>query len=252
MCDGGAISGPTIAAYIATGAVVAGAGMQYSASKQQATATANARLDEVNRQGSIMRDNIRLQNVQRQDAVQSRKQFQQQTLPAFTREGLDKDQATEQTRLQSALTTAGNRALAPSTGDAASANSAVASSAGPDAPTNNDQAYQSALADQMSYANAYGAGQTRAQAAIAALGRAQELGGERLQKSGMGLTLNAAKLAAYNRAISANGLYSNASNGLYQNAAENAANKGAGLALAGSTLSTIGNAGYSYASAGKV
>lgn len=250
MCDGGAVSGPAIAAYIAAGTAVAGAGLQYKSSQDQASAAAKAQLDETDRQGSIMRDNINLQNAQRQDAEQSRKQFQQETLPAFTRESLDKDQATEQTRLQSALTTAGNRALTPSTGDAASANSAVVSSAGPAAPTNNDQAFQSALADQMSYANAYGAEQTRAQAAIAALGRAQQLGGERLQKSGMGLTLNGAKLAAYNRAIAANGLYSNASNGLYQNAAESAANKGVGLALAGSTLSTIGNAGYSYASKG--
>jgi hypothetical protein len=248
MCDGGAISGPTAMAIAS--AVVAGAGtaVAYKGSRDSQDAAAQAKLAETARQGKVMQSNMALQQQQQQDSINSRDKFQTETLPAFTRESVDQDQATEQTRLQAALASAGQRAT-PTTGDAASANNSVSvGGEAPAAPSQNSGAYHAALGDQLGYAQQFGDQQTRAQAAMAALGRAQQLGGERLQTAGQSITLANAKNSALTRAINANGLLSNASTGLYQSKAEKAANKGAGMALLGSSLSTLGNAGYSYAS----
>lgn len=242
MCDG-----VSAAAAITAGLAAVGGTMQYKASQQQATASAGAQLDETRRQGEIMRRNQGIQQQQREDAKTSRKRFQQETLPAFTREGLDADQATESTRLQAALNTAGQRALTPTTSDAAAGNSSVVTGGGgPSAPSNNTQAFQSALSQQLGYASDFGSRQARAQAAMAALTRAQQLGGERLQNAGTAITLSNAKGGVLNRALGANGLFSNASGQFYQSEADRAANKGASMALLGSSLSTLGNAGYSY------
>lgn len=244
MCDAVSISAAVAAAAAATGGA-----MQYKSSQAQASAMGQAQEAEGRRQGEVMRSNISLQNQQRQDAEKSHKAFQQDTLPAFTRKGLEADQATEQTRLQGALVSAGNRAITPGTGDAAAANTSVSTGGGaPSAPTGGSQAYSSALSNQLAYGSAYNADQGKAQAAMLALSRAQQMGGDRLQLAGQSITLRNAKLAALNRAISANGLYSNTSTEYYQSQAGRAANAGAGLGLAGGALSTLGNAGYSYAS----
>lgn len=247
MCDGGAVSGPTIAAYASAAAAVIGGGLSYKASQDNVGALAKTELAETARQGRIMQSNMQIQRQQRADAEKSRDRFQEETIPAFTRQGVDADQATEASRLEAALTAAGQRAAAPSSGDAAARSSTVTTSGGAPAAPVSSGAYESAMSDQLGYADAYGAQQGKAQAAMAALTRAYQLGGERLQRAGTSITLANSKNAALNRAITANGLYSNASTGLYQSEADKAADKGAGLALLGSSLSTMGNAGYGYA-----
>lgn len=227
-------------------AAAAGGAASYSASQKQQQAQDNAQLSETKRQGDVMRSNMQMQDRQRQDAEQARGRFEENTLPAFTRKGLDADTATEQTRLQTALQSAGQRAFTPSTG-ASGKSSAVTTSSNPSAPVSGS-GFEAAFADQLGGVQARGNQQASAQAAMAALVRARQLGGERLQNAGQAITLSNARNAALNRAISANGLYSGASSALYQNEAEKAANKGAGLALLGSSLSTMGNAGYSYGS----
>lgn len=248
MCDGGAISGPTIAALVSGAAAVTGGLIQHKSSQEQQAAQASAQLDETRRQSGVMRNNMQLQDRQREDAQRTRERFEEETLPAFTRGSLDQDQATEQTRLQAALTQAGNRALTPSTGDASAASASVTTGGSPAAPSVTSRGFQSVLGEQIGQAQEFGAGQTRAQAAMAALSRAQQLGGERLQQAGTNINLSNAKLAALNRAIAANGLLGAASGQRYLTESEKAANKGAGLALAGTTLSTLGNVGYSVAS----
>ena len=249
MCDGGAVSGPTIAAYASAAAAVAGGALTYKASADNQNALAQTELAENQRQGKIMQSNMALQNQQRADAQNSRDKFQAETLPAFTRPTIEADQAVEASRLQSALAQAGQRA-APSTGDASARSTTVATSGGSPSAPQSSPSYQAALENQLGYVNEFGAQQGRAQAAMAALTRAQQLGGERLQTAGQNITLSNARNAALNRAITANGLYSNASTGLYRSAADKAADKGAGMALAGSSLSTLGNIGYGYSSGG--
>jgi hypothetical protein len=79
-----------------------------------------------------------------------------------------------------------------------------------------------------------------------ALGRARELGVDRLRQSGENISLINNQMSALNRPIQANDLYSQASSRLYQNDSETAANKGAGTRLAGQVLQSLGQLGYSY------
>lgn len=248
MCDGGAISGPTAAAIASAVVAAAGTGIAYKGSMDAQDAAAKTKLAETARQSKVMQGNMAMQRQQQEDALRARDKFQENTIPAFTRESVDADKATQQIRLQAALTAAGQRAT-PTTGDAAAVNHSVTTGGeAPAAPSQNAGAYRAALDGQLGYAQQFGEQQTRAQAAMAALGRAQQLGGERLQLAGQSITLANAQNSALNRAINANGLLSNASTGLYQSQAEKAANKGAGLSLLGSSLSSLGGAGYSYAS----
>jgi hypothetical protein len=110
--------------------------------------------------------------------------------------------------------------------------------------------YANDLAKVMAYNQAYGNQQANAQAALAAMDRANMLGGERLQRSGEQIGMTANQLNALNRPMQANQLLSNASQNLYGSDANMAQLKGGGWDLAGKLLSTAGSIGLGAASGG--
>ena len=243
-------------AWVAIAAVVAtaaGTAMQMSASNKQQNAAANARLQEVTRQGSIMQDNMRLQDQQRADALESRKKFQDNTLDAYTPEKLAADKAANQTPLASALTAAGDRGASSLSADATRSTGSVKvgdSSSGQDSARSGSTAYDSALADQLARASGINQQQSGAQSVMQALSQARIQGNQRLQDSANLIQLAGARNQALNRPLAANGLLSNASSNYYAGQQQAVANTGAGTALAGQGLTTLGNIGYSAASSG--
>ncbi len=244
----------TIGTIVSLAAAGTGTVLQQRASSQQADAMKQENASEQRRQSGIMRDQMRLQEQQRQDALEARKKFQTGTLDAYTREGIEKDQQTQQTRIGGALKAAGERAVPVASGDATRSTGNVRlASADPtarDARSEGTASYRNALAQAAQRAAGVNAQQAGTQGALLALGRAQQMGGERLQTAGQGIQLSNARLGVLNPPRQALGLLSGASTQLYGSRAEDAANEGAGLALAGSTLQALGNVGYSYASKG--
>lgn len=233
---------------------VAGTAVSARASNQQQSAAANARLKEVGRQGSIMQDQMRLQDQQRQDALQSRKTFQDNTLDAYTPDRLAADTAANQNPLAQALAAAGDRAAAPLAADATRTTGAVQvqdASQGRDAQRAGTSAYDQQLANQLAYAGGINQQQSGAQAAMQALTQAQIAGNQRLTDSANLLQLAGARNQALNRPLAANNLLSNASSNYYAGQQEDVMNKGAGMALAGQGLTTLGDIGYGAASQGK-
>ena len=235
-------------AIAALASTAAGVGMQAYGARQQQGAMANARLQEVSRQGEIMRKQMGLQKQQEQDALRARKSFQDNTLNAYTREGVEADTAAETDKFAQALTAAGDQAYAGNIGADASAANGTISVEGA-APSSDTNSYRNALGTQLSYAQGYGNQQAQAQAALMALGRAREMGADRLRQSGEGISLVNNQMSALNRPIQANDLYSQASSRLYQADSELAANKGAGFMLAGQGLQGLGQLGYGYSTA---
>lgn len=245
----------TIIAGISALTAAGGAVAQSRAASQQADAQKREQGNETRRQGAIMRDQARLQEQQRQDALEARKRFQNESLNAFTRENIERDSSEAQTGLAAALKAAGERAIPAASGaDATAQTGAVsvadASPRGVDARGESTNAFRSALRAAAQRAAGFNDQQAAAQGGLLALGRAQQLGGQRLQSAGENIQLQNAKLAALGRPRQALGLLSSASSGLYQQRAEDASNEGAGLALAGSVAQSLGNLGYSYASSG--
>gem|GEM_PF-4069565 len=227
--------------------------MQASASASQARAAATARLQEVSRQGAIMQDNMAIQAQQRQDALQSRRAFQDQTLAAYTPDKLAADRAANQAPLTAALTAAGDRGSSPLSADATRSTGAVQvgdAGSGQDSQAAGSTAYAAALASQLARAGGINQQQAQAQAAMQALGQARIAGNQRLQDSANMIQLAGARNQALNRPLAANGLLSNASENYYQSQQEKILNTGAGLRLGGQTLSTLGNVGMSAASSG--
>lgn len=250
MCD---VITPTVAAYAALASTAAGAALSMRASNQQQSAAANARLQEVKRQGSIMQDQMRLQEQQRQDALQSRKAFQENTLNAYTPENIAADAAAQQNPLTSALVAAGDRAAAPLAADATRNAGTVKvenTNQGQDSLRAGSSAYDQALAANLANASGINQQQASAQAAIQALAQARIAGNQRLQDSADMIQLAGARNQALNRPLAANNLLSNASSQYYAGQQENVLNKGAGAALAGQALSTLGNIGYAAVSKG--
>jgi hypothetical protein len=235
-----------VAAAVST---VAGIGMQARASNQQQSAMASARLQEVSRQGEIMRRQMGLQKQQEEDALRSRKSFQDNTLKAYTRENVEQDTNEQANKFAQALAAAGDQAYAGSMGGDASQSTGTVSVEGatPSAETNS---YRNALNTQLSYAQDYGDQQAKAQAALMALGRARELGLDRLRQSGENISLVNSQMSAINRPVQAYDLMSGGSRQLYGVQGEAAANKGAGLMLAGQGMQALGQLGYSAATAG--
>ena len=218
--------------------------MQAKGSRDQQSAMANTRLQEVSRQSEIMRKQMGLQKQQEEDSLRARKSFQDNTLPAITRENVEADTTDQAANLAQALEAAGNQAYAGSIGgDVSQATGAVSVEGEPSSDTNS---YRNALNTQLSYAKDYGSQQAQAQAALMALARARELGIDRLRQSGENISLINNQMSALNRPIQANDLYSQASSRLYENESETAANKGAGTMLAGQGLQALGQLGYSY------
>lgn len=232
-------------AVAATAATVGGITMQAKASGDQQKAMANARLQEVGRQGEIMRRQMGLQKQQEEDMLRSRKSFQDNTLNAYTRENVEQDTNEQTNKLAEALAAAGEQAYAGSMGGDASQSTGTVSVEGgtPSADTNS---FRNALNTQLSYAQDYGDQQAKAQAALMALGRARELGMDRLRQSGENISLVNSQMSALNRPVQAYDLMSGASRQLYGVQGEAAANKGAGLAIAGQGVQALGQLGYSY------
>jgi hypothetical protein len=236
MCD------PISIAAVASTA--AGIGLQASASRSQQSAMANARLQELGRQGEIMRKQMGLQKQQEEDSLRARKSFQDNTLNAITRENVEGDTTDQSAKFAQALQAAGDQAYAGSMGgDVSQATGAVSVEGNPSSDTNS---YRNALNTQLSYARDFGSQQAQSQAALMALGRARELGADRLRQSGENISLVNNQMSALNRPIQANDLYSQASSRLYQSDSERAANKGAGAMLAGQALQSLGQLGYGY------
>jgi len=229
-------------------ATAAGIGMQAKASSDQQNALAGARLKEVGRQGDIMRKQMDLQKQQEEDSLRARKSFQENTLPAFTRENVEQDTNDQSARFAQALQAASDQAYAGSMGGDASQSTGTVSVEGatPSADTNS---YRNALNTQLSYARDFGNQQAQSQAALMALSRARELGIDRLRQSGENISLVNNQMSALNRPIQANDLFSQASNRLYQTEAEKAANAGAGTMLAGQALQALGQLGYGASTA---
>jgi hypothetical protein len=223
-------------------------GLQAKASRDQQSAMARTRLQEVSRQGDIMRKQMSLQKQQEADALRSRKSFQDNTLNAYTRENVDADTADQTNKFAQALSAAGDQAYAGSMGADASQPTDTVSVEGA-VPSYGNNSYRNALNTQLSYAQGFGDQQARAQAALMALGRARELGVDRLRQSGEGISLVNNQMNALNRPIQANDLYSQASSRLYQSDAERAANKGSGMMLTGQALQGLGQLGYAATTA---
>lgn len=232
----------SIAALVST---AAGIGLQARAANQQQKAMASARLQEVSRQGEIMRRQMGLQKQQEEDALRSRKSFQDNTLNAYTRENVEQDTSEQTDKFAQALAAAGDQAYAGSMGGDASQSTGTVSVEG-GAPSTDANSYRNALNTQLSYAQDYGDQQAKAQAALMALGRARELGLDRLRQSGENISLVNSQMSALNRPIQANDLLSNSSSQLYRTQGEQAANKGAGMMLAGQGLQALGQLGYMY------
>jgi hypothetical protein len=233
---------------VSAAVTVAGMGVQAKASRDQQNALANTRLKEVSRQGEIMRKQMGLQKQQEEDSLRARKSFQENTLPAFTRENVEQDTADQSAKFAQALQAAGNQAYAGSMGGDASQDTGTVS-VEEAAPSFDGNSYRNALNTQLSYARDFGNQQAQSQAALMALGRARELGIDRLRQSGEGISLVNNQMTALNRPIQANDLYSRASSKLYETEAERAANKGAGTRLAGQALQGLGQLGYGAATA---
>lgn len=232
----------------AVAATVGGIGLQAKASSAQQSALAGSRLREASRQSEIMQKQMGLQKQQEADALRARQSFQDNTLPAFTRENVEADTNDQSAKFAQALQAAGNQAYAGSTGgDASQATGTV--SVEDAAPSSDTNSYRNALNTQLSYAKDFGNQQAQAQAALMALGRARELGIDRLRQSGENISLVNNQMSALNRPIQANDLYSQASSRLYQTEAERAANKGAGTMLAGQALQGLGQLGYAAGTA---
>lgn len=232
----------SIAALVST---AAGIGMQARAANQQQSAMASARLQEVGRQGEIMQRQMALQKQQEEDSLRSRKSFQDNTLKAYTRENVEQDTNEQTDKFAEALAAAGDQAYAGSMGGDASQSTGTVSVEGA-TPSTDTNSYRNALNTQLSYAQSYGDQQAKAQAALMALGRARELGMDRLRQSGENISLVNNQMSALNRPIQANDLLSNSSSQLYRTQGEAAANKGAGLMLAGQGMQALGQLGYSY------
>ena len=232
-------------AVAATVSTVAGIGMQAKASNDQQKAMASARLQEVGRQGEIMQKQMALQKQQEEDSLRSRKSFQDNTLKAYTRENVEQDTNEQTDKFAEALAAAGDQAYAGSIGGDASQATGTVSVEGT-TPSSDTNSYRNALNTQLSYAQDYGDQQARAQAALMALGRARELGMDRLRQSGENISLVNNQMSAFNRPMQAYDLMSGASRQLYGVQGEAAANKGAGLALAGQGVQALGQLGYSY------
>jgi hypothetical protein len=231
-------------------ATVGGIGMQAYGSRQQQSALANTRLNEVKRQGEIMQNQMALQKQQDQDSLRARQNFKENTLNAYTREKVEADTDQQTNKFTQALQAAGDQAYAGSSGaDAYAPTDAVQTVEG-GTPSSEGNSYRNALGTQLSYAQSYGDQQAKAQAALMALGRARELGVDRLQRSGDGITLANAQLGVLNRPIQANDLLSQSSSRLYETQAEQAANKGSGWRFAGQTLQSLGQLGYGAGTAG--
>lgn len=243
MCE------PVTIASIAS-AVVAGAGtvVSHRAASQAADATKRAEGNESRRQNAIQTNERRLQEQQRADALESRKGFQENTLGSFTREKMDADADSAAGGLSAALASAGDRAIAkPTGGDATAATGTVAVSGDP-LPSQGGSSYKAAFRDAMTRARGINLEQSTAQGALAALGKARQRGNDRLTAAGQQIMLANSRLGALNRPQAAFNVMKDSSRQLYGADAIKAQNAGAGLALAGSTLSSLGQAGYSYAS----
>ena len=243
-------------AWYAIGSLVisaVGTGVSYNASQKQAGAAAGARLEEVKRQGSVMQDQMKLQEQQRADALQSRKAFQDNTLSAYTPDKLAADSAANQNPFAQALAAAGDRASAPLAADATRTTGAVQvenAGQGRDSQAAGSSAYDQALAANLARASGINTQQSGAQAAMQALAQARIAGNQRLQDSADAIQLAGARNQALNRPLSANNLLSNASSNYYASQQEDVLNKGAGTALAGQALTTLGTLGYQGASSG--
>jgi hypothetical protein len=232
-------------ALVSAAVAVAGTAVSVKGSRDQQSAMAKTRLQEVSRQSEIMRKQMGLQKQQEEDSLRARKSFQENTLPAFTRENVEADTTDQAVNFAQALQAAGNQAYAGSMGgDTSQATGTVSVEGG--LPSSDTNSYRNALNTQLSYAKDYGSQQAQAQAALMALGRARELGVDRLRQSGENISLINNQMSALNRPIQANDLYSQASSRLYENDSETAANKGAGTMLAGQALQSLGQLGYSY------
>lgn len=231
----------------------AGTAVSYNASQKQASAAATARLQEVKRQGSVMQDQMKLQEQQRQDALQSRKAFQDKTLDAYTPEKLAADSDAAQNPLTAALSAAGERAASPISADATRTSGTVQvdnGSQGQDSARAGSSVYDAQLAAQLAHAGGLNAQQSGAQAALQALAQARISGNQRLQDSADAIQLAGARNQALNRPLSANNLLSNASSQYYASQQDDVLNKGAGQALAGQALTSLGTIGYGAASGG--
>lgn len=243
----------TIIALASAAAAAGGTALSIRASNQQQKAAANARLQETQRQGSIMQDQMKLQEQQRADALQSRKAFQDNTLSAYTPDKLAADSAANQNPFAQALAAAGDRASAPLAADATRTTGAVQvdnGGQGRDSQAAGSSAFDQALAANLAHASGINTQQSGAQAAMQALAQARIAGNQRLQDSADAIQLAGARNQALNRPLSANNLLSNASSQYYAGQQEDVLNKGAGAALAGQTLSTLGQLGYGAASSG--
>lgn len=248
MCE--PISLGTIASLALT---AGGTALSMRASNQQQSAAANARLKEVGRQGSIMQDQMKLQEQQRADALQSRKAFQDNTLSAYTPDQLAADSAAAQNPLAAALSAAGERAASPISADATRTTGSVQvqnAGQGQDSQRAGSSAYDAQLAAQLAHAGGMNQQQSGAQAAMQALAQARIAGNQRLQDSADAIQLAGARNQALNRPLSANNLLSNASSQYYASEQEKVANKGAGTMLAGAGLGMLGQMGYQAASSG--
>jgi hypothetical protein len=200
-----------------------------------------------------MQDQMRLQEQQRQDALQSRKAFQNETLSAYTPENLAADSAAAQNPLSAALSAAGERAAAPISADATRSSGTVKvdnGSQGQDSQRAGSSAYDAQLAAQLAHAGGINQQQSNAQSVMQALAQARISGNQRLQDSADAIRLAGARNQALNRPLSANNLLSNASSQYYASQQEDVLNKGASQALAGQALTTLGTMGYGAASGG--
>jgi len=250
MCD---VITPTVLGIASIAAAAGGTALSMRASNAQQSAAASARLKEVQRQGDIMRDQMRLQDQQREDALNARKAFQNETLSAYTPDKLASDTAANQNPLTAALAAAGERAAAPIAADATRASGSVKvenAGQGQDSQKAGSSAYDAQLAAQLAHASGINQQQSSAQAAMQALAQARIAGNQRLQSSADAIQLAGARTQALNRPLAANNLLSNASSNYYAGQQEDVLNKGAGTALAGQALSTLGTIGYSYGSQG--
>lgn len=244
---------PTAAIIASTAISGGGALLSHRASQQQQGAASTARLKEVGRQGSIMQDQIRLQEQQRQDALESRRAFQQNTLPAYTPERVAQDATDNQNPLAAALAAAGARATVPIMADATRATGNVevgGISQGKDSRPAGSAVFDQQLADQLAKAGGINIQQSTAQAAMQALAQARIAGNQRLQDSYEKIRMAGARSQAINRPLAANNLLASASARDYANQQESIDDEGAGLALAGQTLGSLGDLSYFGASKG--
>lgn len=243
----------TIISIASAVAAAGGTALSMRASNQQQSAAANARLQEAKRQGSIMQDQMKLQDQQRQDALQSRKAFQENTLNAYTPEKLAADSAANQNPLAQALAAAGDRASAPLAADATRTTGAVqvdSGGQGRDSQAAGSSAYDQMLAANLAHAGGINTQQSSAQAAMQALTQARISGNQRLQDSADAIQLAGARNQALSRPLAANNLLSNASSNYYAGQQGDVLNKGAGTALAGQAITTLGTLGYQAGSSG--